>query len=159
MTAMILSDDFNDFIRLLNKHEARYVLVGGWAVIFEGYPRLTGDMDILVDSSLDNAKRVLQVLTDFFGSTIGYTIDDLTRPDNVLMMGKPPNRIDILTSISGVTFDQVFETSHFYEEGDLRIRCIHINELIRNKEASGRLKDLADADILKKIRAKRTKRN
>jgi hypothetical protein len=152
---MILNEIFSDFLKLLIKHNVKYVLVGGWAVIFEGYSRTTGDMDILIEPTEENAIKVLSVLKDFFGSTIGFAKEDFTKGDNVIMMGREPHRIDILTSISGVGFEEVFSNSKIYMDDELQIRCIHINELIRNKEASGRLKDLADANYLKKIRSKR----
>lgn len=152
---MILNEIFSDFLKLLVKHNVKYVLVGGWAVIFEGYSRTTGDMDILIEPTEENAIKILSVLKDFFGSTIGFSKDDFSKVDNVIMMGMEPHRIDILTSISGVSFQEAFSNSKLYIDEDLEIRCIHINELIRNKEASGRLKDLADANYLKRIRSKR----
>ena len=150
-----MNENFFDFLKLLSNHNVKYVLVGGWAVIFEGYSRTTRDMDILVEPTEENAKKILAVLKDFFGSTIGLTKVDFTTEDNVIMMGREPYRIDILTAISGVSFSDVFDNSKIYEEDELHIRCIGINELIKNKEASGRLKDLTDAEYLKKIRAKR----
>ena len=150
-----MNENFFDFLKLLNEYEVKYVMVGGWAVIFEGYSRTTRDMDILVEPTENNAGRILVVLKEFFGSAIGFVKEDFTKVDNVIMMGREPYRIDILTSISGVSFSDVFDNSKIYSDEGLDIRCIHINELIRNKEATGRLKDLADASYLKKIRAKR----
>lgn len=155
---MILNEVFLEFIELLNKHKVKYVLVGGWAVIFEGYQRTTADIDFFIKSEKENAQLVLDTVEDFMGSTIGFTIEDLTKENNVLMIGREPLRIDLLTSISGVTFDEVYDNSKIYKDGDVEIRCIHINELMRNKEASGRLKDLADLEKLKKINAKRVKK-
>ncbi|MFA6150467.1 MAG: nucleotidyltransferase [Chitinophagaceae bacterium] len=155
---MILNEVFIEFIELLNKHKVKYVLVGGWAVIFEGYQRTTADIDFFIKSEKENAQLVLDTVEDFMGSTIGFTIEDLTKENNVLMIGREPLRIDLLTSISGVTFDEVYDNSKIYKDGDVEIRCIHINELMRNKEASGRLKDLADLEKLKKINAKRVKK-
>ena len=155
---MRLNENFVDFIKLLNAHKARYVLVGGWAVIFEGYSRNTGDIDILVEREEKNADKLLAVIKDFLGSTIGFEKEDFLKKENVIMMGRPPFRIDILTDISGVSFKDAYDTSKLYEDDGLKIRCIHINELIRNKKASGRLKDLADADMLEKILKKRNKK-
>ncbi len=156
---MILNENFSDFLKLLRKHQVIYVLVGGYAVIFEGYSRTTGDMDILIKPTNENAIRILSVLKDFFGSTIGFAQEDFTKEDNVIMMGREPYRIDILTAISGVSFEEVFDNSKMYVDADLEIRCIHINELIRNKESTGRPKDIADAAYLKKIRSKRENKN
>lgn len=152
---MILNEVFIDFISLLNKHQVKYVLVGGWAVIFEGYQRTTADIDIFVKAESENAQLVLNAIKEFVGSAIGFSIEDLTKENNVLMIGREPLRIDLLTSISGLSFDEVYETSKIYMDEEVAIRCIHINELMRNKEASGRLKDLADLEKLRKINAKR----
>ena len=155
---MNLNENFVDFINLLNEHKAKYVLVGGWAVIFEGYSRNTGDMDILVEREEKNADKILAVIKDFLGSTIGFEKEDFLKEENVIMMGRPPFRIDILTDISGVSFKEAYESSKIYEDGGLKIRCIHINELIKNKKATGRLKDLGDVDMLEKILKKRGKK-
>lgn len=154
---MNLNKNFVDFINLLNGHKVKYVLVGGWAVIFEGYSRNTGDMDILVERDERNADKILVVIKEFLGSTIGFEKEDFLKEENVIMMGRPPFRIDILTDISGVSFNEVYESSKVYEDEGLKIRCIHINELIRNKKATGRLKDLGDVEMLEKILKKRNK--
>lgn len=155
---MILNENFVDFIDLLNKNEVKYVMVGGWAVIFEGYSRTTSGMDILVEVSEENAIKIMQVLRVFWGSHIGFSKEDFLKEDNVIMMGRVPFRIDVLTSISGVSFNQAYQSSKIYTDAGVDIRCIHINELINNKKASGRLKDLADADMLEKILKKRKKK-
>jgi hypothetical protein len=155
---MQLNEIFVDFINLLNEHKAKYVLVGGWAVIFEGYSRNTGDMDILIEREETNAVKLLAVIKDFLGSTIGFEKEDFLKEEHVMMMGRPPFRIDILTDISGVSFKEVYESSNLYKDEGLEIRCIHINELIKNKKASGRLKDLGDAEMLEKILMKRNKK-
>lgn len=152
---MTLNENFTEFIVLLNRHNVKYVMVGGWAVIFEGYTRTTGDIDFFIERSEDNADKILTVIKSFFGSLIGFVKEDFIKEDNILMMGRPPFRIDILTGISGVTFEEAFSSSKVYDDDGLPIRCIHINELIRNKKASGRLKDLADAEMLEKILQKR----
>jgi hypothetical protein len=152
---MTLNENFTDFIVLLNKHNVKYVMVGGWAVIFEGYTRTTGDIDFLIERSEENADRLIQTIKEFAGSQIGFRKEDFIKEDNILMFGRPPFRIDILTGISGVTFDEAYNSSKVYDDDGVAIRCIHINELIRNKKASGRLKDLADAEMLEKILKKR----
>jgi len=102
-------------------------------------------MDFLIDRDDENANKVLEVIKKFMGSSLGFTKEDFTKEVNVIMLGRPPFRIDILTSISGVSFAEVFSGSHIYTDEKLAIRCIYINELIKNKKASGRFKDLADA--------------
>jgi hypothetical protein len=152
---MNLNENFSDFLILLNQYEVKYVLVGGWAVIFEGYSRNTDDMDVLIEKEEKNASKMLDVIKEFLGSTIGFTKEDFLKKENVIMMGRRPFRIDVLTDISGVSFEEVYETSRIYNDDGLKIRCIHINELIKNKKASGRLKDMADAEMLEKILKKR----
>lgn len=153
-----MNEHFIEFIDLLNKKQVKYVLVGGWAVIFEGYSRTTGDMDLFIQNSVENADKMLDCIKDFLGSTIGFIKEDFLKENNVLMIGRVPFRIDILTSISGVTFDEVYGSSRIFTDDGIDIRCIHINELIRNKRASGRLRDLADADMLEKMLRKRNKK-
>ena len=115
-------------------------------------------MDFFVDTSEENAEKIILVLKDFHGSAIGFTKTDFMTADNVIMMGRPPFRIDILTGISGVSFDEAYNNSRIYDDDGLSIRCIHINELIKNKKASGRTKDLGDAEMLEKILKKRGKK-
>ncbi len=155
---MNLNENFVDFIKLLNEYNVKYVLIGGWAVVIHGYTRNTGDMDFFVDTSEENAEKIISVIKDFLGSTIGFTKQDFMKVDNIIMMGRPPFRIDVLTGISGVSFQEAYNSSKVYEDEGLAIRCIHINELIKNKKASGRTKDLGDAEMLEKIVKKRNKK-
>ncbi|MEO7766303.1 MAG: hypothetical protein ABIS01_02715, partial [Ferruginibacter sp.] len=126
---MILNENFTDFITLLNKHKVKYVLVGGWAVIFEGYSRTTGDMDFFIDAEEINAQKVMNVVKDFMGSSIGFVKEDFLKENNVIMLGRTPFRIAILTSISGVSFTEAYNSSRIYRDERIDIRCIHINEL------------------------------
>lgn len=152
---MNLNENFTDFIALLNKHHVKYVLVGGWAVIFEGYSRMTGDMDFFIEAEETNAEKLMKVIKEFMGSSVGFIKEDFIKEENVIMLGRPPFRIDILTAISGVSFGDAYNTSKIYSDEGIEIRCIHISELIKNKKATGRLKDLADAEMLEKILKKR----
>ena len=102
-----LSNDLRDFIRLLNTKNVRYVIVGAWALAFHGRPRYTGDLDIFVERDEENAEKLLDVLAAFGFSAAGIQKDDLLRPDYVIQLGRAPNRIDLLTGISGVSFDPV----------------------------------------------------
>ena len=102
-----LSNDLRDFIRLLNTKNVRYVIVGAWALAFHGRPRYTGDLDIFVERDEENAEKLLDVLAAFGFSAAGIKKDDLLRPDYVIQLGRAPNRIDLLTGISGVSFDPV----------------------------------------------------
>ncbi len=145
---MKLEPDLREFIELLNAREVRYVVVGAYALAFHGRPRYTGDIDFFVDSSSDNALRISQVLEEFGLVNIGLAPADFTAADQVVQLGVDPNRIDIMTSISDVTFDEAWRSR---EEGDLDgvpVQYISKDLLRRNKAAVGRKQDLADLDHL-----------
>ena len=97
-----------EFIALLNSHSVEYLIVGGHAVAFHGHPRFTGDIDFFIRMTPSNAQRLLAVLNDFGFGSVGITVRDLLEPKRILQLGQPPNRIDILTSISGVDFDSAW---------------------------------------------------
>ncbi len=149
---MPLQSDLREFIELLVAHDVVFVLVGGHAVAFHGHPRYTGDIDFLLRATHDNAARFQQVLEEFgFGDVvdIGVFLED----GSMLQLGRPPNRIDILTAIDGVSFEDVWTGQVVGEVDGLKIPIIGLTELILNKRASGRPKDLADASILESRRA------
>lgn len=133
-----LQSDLSEFVRLLNSHGVEYVVVGGHAVAFHGHPRFTGDIDFFVRATPENAKRVLDVLVAFGFGSIPVTVDDLTNPDRVVQLGRPPNRIDLLTSISGVTFDEAWSSRVRGALGTDEVDFIGRETLLRNKAASGR---------------------
>lgn len=141
--------DFSEFLKLLNDHEIAYLLVGGYAVGYHGYVRATGDMDIWIKKSSANAKRVVQALHDF-----GFRSDDveseifLTK-NNIVRLGNPPLRIEIMNSISGVDFDECYEKRIQENWEGFPIHIINLEHLKINKKASGRYKDLSDLEHLK----------
>ena len=143
-----LQTDLREFIALLNSHEVEYLVVGGHAVAFHGHPRFTGDMDFLIRPTPRNAARVLDALREFGFGGVGITEKDLVEPGRIVQLGQPPNRIDILTSISGVDFDSAWDTHVESVMDDLPVNLIGWEALVRNKRASGRPKDLADLDKL-----------
>lgn len=126
-------------------------MIGGYAAVIHGVNRTTGDMDILIEPTIENAAKVLAAIEEFGLGSIGFTIEDLTDTDSVVQMGRVPYRIDILNTIPGVIFEDAYNESKIYQEDEVAIRCIHINQLIENKKAVGRPKDLADVRILEKI--------
>jgi len=148
---MIFDSIFLEFIDTLNKNDVRYVLIGGYAAIIHGVNRVTGDIDIFIERSSENAGKVLKAIKDFGLGSIGFTEKDLTDEDVVVQMGRVPYRIDILNAIPGVTFDEAFGSAIVYEENDVKIKCIHINHLLDNKRAVGRNKDLMDVKAIEKI--------
>lgn len=149
---MALSKDWREFIELLNSEKVEYLIVGGFAVIFHGYPRLTRDIDFLVRPSSENAERILKVLDKFGFKGLGIRIEDLDRPDKVLQLGVPPQRIDLITSISGVTFEEAWESRIEADLDGIPVRFIGRAPLLRNKQSIGRLQDLADAEIIMRRR-------
>jgi len=147
---MEIQPDFKDLLKLLNDHKVKYIIVGGYALAFHGAPRYTGDIDIYVKPETENAKKIIKVLDEFgFGST-GLKYEDLENPDNVIQLGVPPVRIDIITSISGVTWEDAFSGCVDGKYGDVPVKYIGLNEFIINKRTTGRKKDLSDLEALGK---------
>ncbi len=148
MATTRIPPDFVAFLRLLNAHQVEYLLIGGYAVGYHGYPRPTGDLDVWIATHPDNAARVLQVLAAFgFGET-GVTADELAAPERVFRMGLPPVRIELQTTISGVQFADCYARAVRDEIEGVPVRIISLEDLRRNKHAAGRTKDLADLEHL-----------
>lgn len=145
---MKLQTDLREFIELLNSRKVEYLVVGGHAVAFHGYPRFTGDIDLFVRPTPDNAERVLAALVAFGFGNVGLDVASLTQPDKVIQLGRPPNRIDLLTSISGVSFEQAWKERVAASLDGIPVHFIGKDSLLTNKRASGRVKDLADVDVL-----------
>jgi hypothetical protein len=150
-----LQADLREFIGLLNSHRVDYLVVGGHAVAFHGHPRFTGDMDFLIRTTSSNAHRVLDVLADFGFGSLGIAERDLLEPGRIVQLGHPPNRIDLLTSISGVDFDSAWEGRVHASIDDQPVNLLGLDELLQNKQASGRQKDLADVEKLTAIAKRR----
>ncbi len=145
----MLSRDFIEFIESLNSHSVRYLVVGGYAVAFHGYPRYTKDLDVWIDRTPENAACLMKALTAFGFGSVGLTVDDFLREDYVIQLGYPPNRIDILTSIKGLVFVECYGAGVQEEIGAVTVNFIDIDNLKKNKQASGRPQDLADIENLK----------
>jgi hypothetical protein len=148
---MIFNQNFTDFINLLQKHKVRYVLVGGLAVIMNGHFRTTKDMDIFYEKDEENANRVLDVIRDFGFGYLKLTLDDLMDAGGFIKLGNEPQRIDLFCELPGVQFDEVYKDAFDYKEEEFVVKVIHINHLIQNKKAVGRLQDKADVEKLEKI--------
>ena len=151
---MQLNKDLREFIELLNSNGVDFLIVGAFAVGWHGRPRLTGDIDILVRPTAANAECVTKVLRQFGFGQLRITADDLDRPDQIIQLGYPPNRIDVMTSISGVQFDDAWAARVEGNVGGIPVNFIGFDDLIRNKEATGRPKDLGDAGELRQRRPK-----
>lgn len=149
---MPMNADLREFIELLNLNGVKYLIVGGYAVAYHGYPRLTKDIDILVDSEPANAAKLIDALNAFGFSSVGLTAADFTKPDQIVQLGYAPNRIDILTSVSGVAFDEAWTRRIVGELEDTPASIIHRDDLIESKRAAGRPQDIADAKKLERRR-------
>jgi predicted nucleotidyltransferase len=155
---MILEKDFQEFIELLNKHKVAYMIVGAHALAFHGKPRHTGDLDIWINPTIENAEKMMAVINDFGFGSVGLKKDDFLREHYVTQLGHPPLRIDILNSISGVTFEEAFDNRLFIDIDDLTISYIGLNDLIKNKAGTARKQDIADLENLYKLAAPLKKR-
>jgi hypothetical protein len=145
---MEIHPDFNELLNLFADFQVDYVIVGGYALAFHGAPRYTGDLDLLVATDSANADRIICVLNKFGFGSANLTASDFTEEGRFLRLGHPPVRIDLLTSISGVTWEEIQATRVEGKYGDASVSYIGKAEFIRNKRASGRAKDLADIEAL-----------
>jgi len=145
---MNLSQDLREFVELLNSRKIKYVLVGGHAVAYHGFPRFTGDVDFFIDTSPENAALVASAVSDFGFAQLGLNAADFRAPETIVQLGRAPNRIDILTSVTAVSFAEAWETRVETKLDGLPVCVISRDLLVRNKLATGRPQDLADAKRL-----------
>ena len=147
----IFNEDFTDFIECFNKFNVAYVLVGGMAVILNGYIRTTGDMDVWVKKTSENYKSIVSAFHKF-----GMPVFDMTEEKflddkfDVWSFGRDPSRIDLMTEVKGLDFDDSFNKAQYFTEGSVSFRFLHINSLISAKRSSGRHRDLDDIEQLSK---------
>jgi len=146
MATTLLPPDFKEFLRLLNFHSVKYLLVGGYAVGYYGYPRATADMDIWVGIEPANIEKVVQTLAAFGFADVSAEV--FSQEDRVIRMGVPPLRIELITGASGVTFDECYEKRTVAVLDGLEVNLIGLDHLKQNKKASGRHKDLNDLEHL-----------
>lgn len=144
----MLNKDFKEFAELLNSTGVEYLVVGGYALAAYGHPRYTGDLDIWIRRSPENAAKLIDALTRFGFGGLGLVESDFLRPDAVVQLGYPPARIDLLTSIDGVEFDTCHGGRVVMQLGDTALPFIGLEDFRSNKRASGRSKDLADLESL-----------
>ncbi len=146
----MLSKDYRDIIEQLGAHGVEFVVVGAYAMGAFGYTRATGDIDILVRANRGNAERVIQALESFGAPLNQVTAIDFEKEGMVFQIGVAPLRIDLLTSIDGVSFDEI--SIEYHDVGGVSLPVIDLDSLLRNKRATGRLRDLADCEELEKRR-------
>ncbi|MYC71733.1 MAG: hypothetical protein F4X17_13595 [Gemmatimonadetes bacterium] len=143
-----LPPDFKEFLKLLNSHRVEYLLVGGYAVGYHGYPRATGDMDLWVAIRQNNAEKLVVVLREFGLNVPQLSADIFLQENRIIRMGVPPMRIELLTTISGVDFDSCYSERIVDVIDSVEVHIINLKHLKQNKQASGRYKDLDDLQYL-----------
>lgn len=153
---MTLAKDFEDFLALLNKHKIEYMVVGGYALAFHGKPRHTGDLDIWINITPENARAMVQVVKEFGMQSLGLEEADFLKPGYITQIGYPPLRIDILNHIDGLEFKEAKKEMQIIDADGLSVRYIGLNDFVKNKLASGRPQDLNDIkEIQKKLPEKK----
>jgi hypothetical protein len=145
---MEVQQDFKDLLALFNAHEVDYIIVGAYALAYHGAPRYTGDMDIFVRPDLENAQRLLRALVEFGFGSLDLTVEDFTAPDKVIQIGVTPIRVDIVTSLTGVSWEEAQAGRVAGPYGDLEVYYLGKEQFILNKRAIGRKKDLADLEAI-----------
>ena len=148
MGTSLLPPDFKDFLKLLNSKHAEYLLIGGYAVGYYGYPRATADMDIWIAVQPDNAEKVAEAIREFGFAVDGLSPDLFLQENKVIRMGVPPFRIEVVTTISGVSFHECYAERTVDVLDDVEVNLISLKHLKANKKAAGRLKDLTDLEHL-----------
>jgi hypothetical protein len=148
---MRIEKDFKEFIALLNKNSAHYLIVGGYAFSFHAEPRFTKDIDFFVEMSPQNADKIMKTLTEFGFKNIGLEKEDFMSPNQIIQLGYAPVRIDIVTTLKAVDFDSAWQNRVEGKYGDIPAFFISKTDLIKNKSAVGRKQDEADIEKLQKI--------
>ncbi len=144
--------DFADFLRFLNKNKVRYCIIGAFAVGYYGYPRFTNDIDILIEPTPGNAKRIIKVIEEFGITSPDLTEKDFSQEGKVIQLGYEPVKIDLLTSIEGFKFKDVWDNREVATYGKEKVYFIGWNELIKSKKKAKRSQDLIDLEKLLKRR-------
>jgi len=145
---MEVQQDFRDLLALFNAHRVDYIIVGAHALAYHGAPRYTGDMDILVHPNSENAKRILRALVEFGFGSLGLQVEDFTASDKVVQLDVAPVRRDIVTPLTGVSWEDAVAGRVAGSYGGLEVYYIGKKEFILNKRALGRKKDLADLEAI-----------
>jgi hypothetical protein len=147
----LLTPDFIEFIECCARRDVKFLIVDGYAVAAHGHPRATKDLDVWLLVDPTNAERVVHALDDFGMGSVGLVADDFLQPEIVVQLGYPPIRRDLLTSITGVAFDECWTNRVVIKVGEVEAGFISAEDLITNKRASGRPQDLVDADTLEQL--------
>jgi predicted nucleotidyltransferase len=145
---MILDQDFREFIQSLNDNQVKYLIIGGYAVAFHGHPRYTKDLDVWVELSQKNSEKLVAALDDFGFGSLGLQSSDFMEPNQVIQLGYPPSRIDIIMTPKGVDFASCYEQRDLVDIDGIQFSFIDLENLLKNKRATGRHQDLADVENL-----------
>jgi hypothetical protein len=148
VSSMEIHNDFRELLELFNKHGVEYLIVGGYALAFHGAPRVTGDIDLFVRPVEENALRILDALNDFGFGSLNLSKEDFARPGMVVQLGVPPVRVDIITGLSGVSWEQADQNKVPGRYAETHVFFISQADFIANKRATGRAKDAADIEAL-----------
>lgn len=148
---MKLNQDFREFIEFLNSNNVKYLLVGGWSVAIHGKPRYTKDIDFFISTDPSNARKMMNALRDFGMASLGLTETDFCETGQIIQLGIEPHRIDIITELPALDFDSAWERRLSIDIDGVLVNVISLQDLILNKEASGRPQDIADVVILRKL--------
>lgn len=146
---MLTNSDFRELLNLFERHEIRYLVVDGYAVMKYSEPRFTKDLDLWIATDPKNARAVYAALKEFGAPLANLTADDFTHRDYFYQMGRPPLRVDIMMSIPGIEFEEAWKSREVVELDEVKIPFISRSDLIRSKEASGRPQDRIDIDKLR----------
>lgn len=148
----IFQEDFRDFLKALNDQQVKYMMVGGMAVIMYGHSRVTGDMDIWMERTEENYRKLVRAFHQFGMPMFDMSLNNFlsVKENDVFSFGRNPTGIDIMTAVKGLDFDESYKVSEIFDDEGLAIRVIHFNQLIDAKKAAGRLKDLDDIKQLQR---------
>ncbi len=146
---IMLNRDFREFIQSLNDNRVRHLVIGGYAVAFHGHPRYTKDIDIWLELTAENAIRTVKAIEQFGFGSLGLQAEDFLVPNQIIQLGYPPNRIDLLTSLENMSFEECYDSRLEITAGDVKTNFIDLPNLRKTKEIAGRYQDLADLENLK----------
>ena len=156
---MELDRDFREFIELLNEHKVDYLVVGGYAVNFHGYPRYTKDIDFWIWMTPENIAHLIEAIKAFGFGSLNLEISDFLTPENIIQLGYEPYRIDLMVDVDGVDFQSCYERRIEAEMDGIEINFLSLQDLITAKLHAARIQDLADAEQLRIIQEKKNKNN
>lgn len=150
---MKIQKDYEELLRLFNKNKVVFCIVGAYAVAFHARPRFTKDLDVLVKPDLENGKKIIKALREFGFQSPDLSENDFSREGKIIQLGYEPIRVDIVTSIDGCSFAEVWKNRKAGSYGKQKVSFIGIKELIKNKKVTGRRQDEADLEILQKVKS------